>query len=115
MNKQDFKNGGFIEFDEESSAACALVNENGSDVYLKGSKNNVCKAIVELALAFLKNLKPEQRIAFLQVLREKVYEEDLMSEDTEWILKIKGIEFPVTLKDSLSFLMKMYDEIKKDR
>ena len=114
VKKQEFKNGGYIEFDEEHGVACAVACKNGSDVYLHGNLNDVAKGVEELTVSFLKNLKPDHRLAFLTVIREKMYEEGLMPENTEWTLTYQGIEIPVTLGQSLSLLKRMFDEIKKD-
>ena len=116
MERQDFENGGHIEFDKDMAVACAVTSAKGVDVVLKGDKDNIFKGLIEGTVALLRQVKSAERFAFLAVLRERIYEEDLMAEKTEWKLTTDGIEIPVRFSDALRELMKLVEEEqKKDR
>ena len=120
MYKSDFKNGGFVEIEDDKDLACVVIGKEGSDVLLHGGKDEILQGIALLTVRALLNSESAARFAFITKLREMIVEENLLGDDFEWKLYLKGTEVPVKLEDAAAMLLErifknFMEDIKKDR
>ena len=116
MYKSDFKNGGFVEIEDDKDLACVVIGKEGSDVVVKGASDDVLRGIMSLTTKTMEMVNEAERFAFLMGLREKVVEKDLLPEDMGWKLFFKGEEIPAKFTDAAHVLLDLaLRKIKKDR